>query len=148
MLNLRLVFITVISLVGCNAIAENIHPEVPMDVVGVERHVINKNLIRIIQFNTESTPKFVIERLSRPSTHVLEKLVITKLSAGDHVLDFNDTAGVFIENIKTDKTSVKFSVYFVYSGKGGGSVDLQCSVKVGDKKLHEPTCDKVPTTME
>lgn len=147
MVNLRTVFTIAISLVGCNAIAENIQPEVPLNVVGVERHVVNNSLIRIIQFNTEELPKFVIERLSRPSVRVLEKLVVTKLKIGDRVLDFNDTAGVFIEDIKTDKASVKFSIHFVYPGKGGSSVDLQCSVEVGNKMLHEPTCNTASTTM-
>ena len=135
-------FSVVFLLVGCNAIAANLKPEISLDVVGVERYVINKSLIRVIQFNTEEQPKFIVERLSRPSVRVLEKLVITKLDFNGRVLDFNDTAGVFIEKVMKDKQGINFDVYFVYPGKGGGSVDLRCYIKVGKEKFHPPICSE------
>ena len=137
----RIFVISFISLTGFNAVAEDINPTLSLDIVGVERHLINNNLIRIIQFNTENQPRFVIERLSRPSIRVDEKLEITELKLGERMLDFRNSAGVFIETVTVDKTGIDFTVYFVYPGKGGGSVDLACRIEVGKEKFSTPICN-------
>jgi len=130
-----------VLMIGVNLVfASNESPTIPLSIDDVKTQLINKNLIRIIQYNTEVEPKLVIERLARPRLKVIEKLVIKKVKVGDRNIDFEDTAGVFVESIKVIKNDIKFSVYFVFSGKGGGAIDFDCIVKVNNDKFSKPKC--------
>jgi len=129
---------------GINIVsASDIKPTIPLSVTDVKTQLIDKNLIRIIQYNTEAEPKLIIERLARPRLKVIENLVIKKVKVGDKYIDFEESAGVFIESMKVVKNSIKFSVYFVFSGKGGGSIDFECAVKVDNDKLAIPKCNEI-----
>lgn len=132
---------TCVLVAGVNLVfASNEEPTIPVSISEVKTQLIDKNLIRIIQYNTEVEPKLVIERLSRPRLNVIEKLVIKKVKVGNRKIDFEDTAGVFVESIKVIKNNIKFSVYFVFSGKGGGAIDFDCIVKVNNDKFSRPKC--------
>ena len=135
-------FISVcVLMVGVNLVfASNEKPTIPVSINEVKTQLIDKNLIRIIQYNTEVEPKLVIERLSRPRLNVLEKLVIKKVKVGNRKIDFEDTAGVFVESLKIVDNKIIFPVYFVFSGKGGGAIDFDCTVKVNDDTFSKPKC--------
>ena len=127
-----------VLMIGVNLVfASNESPTIPLSIDDVKTQLINKNLIRIIQYNTEVEPKLVIERLARPRLKVIEKLVIKKVKVGDRNIDFEDTAGVFVESINVIKNNIKFSVYFVFSGKGGGAIDFVCTVKVNNVQASD-----------
>ena len=128
-------------IIGINVVfASNEKPTIPLSIDDVKTQLINKKLIRIIQYNTEVEPKLVIERLARPRLKVIEKLVVKKVKVGDRNINFEDSAGIFVESIKVIENNIKFSVYFVFSGKGGGAIDFDCTVKVNDDKFSKPKC--------
>ncbi len=135
----KLYFLLVL-LLGNSAFAEEWVPVIPVQISDVKTRLIkNEHLIRIIEFNTEMEPKLVFERLSRPVKKVLEKRVIEKVKLGNRVIRFKDSAAMGFESVDVDNNKIIFSVYYAYPGKGGGSVDFDCHVQVGNR-FSEPVC--------
>lgn len=124
--------------------ASDIEPTIPLKISDVKTRLINKkNLVRIIEFNTEYEPKIVIERLARPGVKVLEKLVIDKVELGNKIVDFSNSAATSFESIDVVDNDIKINVYYAYPGKGGGSVDFECIVKVSDSNFSKPKCTEI-----
>ena len=123
------------------ASAAVIKPEIPIHISSVNTAVVNENLIRVIEYNVIQEPKIVIEMLTRPRKSVVQRLEIKSIKYGNRILDFYESAATSFESIKMGDKFIKIGIYYVYPGKGGGSVDLTCLIQVTDT-LSTPVCSE------
>lgn len=113
--------------------------EIPLSVDGIETHRVGDNLVRIISYNTEMEPKLEIELLATPKLKLKKKLVINKVKLNNEVIDFTDSAGVFISDFQLKDEAVTFSVDYFYR-KGSGELIMSCSVSAKNNDLSTPVC--------
>ena len=119
--------------------ASSIKPEIPINVSSVITEVVNNKLVRVIEYDVTQEPKVVLEILTRPKKSVVQKLEVKSVKYGNKILDFYESAATSFESIKMNDKFINIDIYYVYPGKGGGSIDLKCQVQVTDK-LSAPTC--------
>ncbi len=126
----------------CNGVsAELIKPTIPINISAVSTHLINKKLVRIIQYRITEEPKVIIEMLTRPRQKVISKLEIKSVEYNGRKLDFLSSAGTSFESIKVKENRIVIEIFYVYPGKGGGSLDLICAVNVTNK-FSSPVCSE------
>lgn len=131
-------FLIVLSDIACT---EVIKPEIPIQISSVTTKLINEKLIRIIEYNITQQPKVIIEMLTRPRKEVIQRLEIKNVKYGDQILDFYKSAATSFESITVADNYINIDIYYVYPGKGGGSLDLTCKVKVTNS-LSKPICHR------
>ena len=130
-----------VMLIANVASAAVIKPEIPINISSVNTAVVNKKLIRVIEYNVTQEPKIVVEMLTRPRKSVVQRLEIKSIKHGNRILDFYKSAATSFESVKMRDKFINIDIYYVYPGKGGGSVDLTCQVQVTDT-LSIPVCSE------
>ena len=113
--------------------------QLPMSVDSVETHRVDDSLIRIVRHNMELKPLLEIERMATTSNMTLvEALRIEAVMVEGELLQFNDTAGVFVESISLNNGVVAFVLDYFFLR--GGRALIRCVVDVGNNRLGPLAC--------
>ena len=110
----------------------------PLSVDSVERHRVDDSLIRIVRHNMELQPLLEIERITPPAMRLAEALHINSVIVEGELLRFKDTAGVFVESVKLNGSTVVFVLDYFFLD--GGNSLIRCGVSVGNNKLGTLDC--------
>ena len=138
----KITFIVFILFVSKITFAGKVKPTIPVEVDSVQTKRVADSIIRIVEYNTELKQSLVIERMKTPDVKVVEKIEITRITVGNKTIDFKTAAGIYIEDMKIEKGVVIFLVDYIYGGKGGGSILVNCKVNANNNKLSGPICTK------
>lgn len=132
----------ILGFLVCNSLsAELIKPDIPINISTVKTQLVNKKLVRTIEYNMTKEPKIIIEMLTRPRQKVISRLEIKSVKYKGRALDFLESAGTSFESIKVKDNKLVIEIFYVYPGKGGGSVDLVCTVNVTNE-ISTPACSE------
>lgn len=88
----------------------------------------------------EFTPKLVIQRIETPKLKLSQQKVIDKIKIKNRTIDFNHSAGTFIESLDMIKGVIKFTVIHYYASSSGGEITLNCKVDVNNNHISNPSC--------
>ncbi len=88
----------------------------------------------------EFTPKLVIQRLEIPKLKLSQQLVIDKLKIKNRIIDFNHSAGTFIESLILKRGVVMFTLVHYFAGSSGGEITLNCKIDVNNNHISNPIC--------
>lgn len=137
--------------VFCSA-ADSIQSDIPIAVRSVMTQRVGKSLIRVIEYNTEMTPKFSVELIKPPKMVLTQKLDVREIQieveGNKKLLEFAKSAGVFISEAAIDKDAVKFQVEYFSAGHTGAYYRSSCMVNLSDNRLTDPVCKLVSTEVK
>lgn len=136
----KIILVSFCCILSAPVISGNLKSDIPLSIDSVQTHRVADSLIRIIRYNMEFTPKLVIQRIETPKLKLSQQLIINKLKIKDKIIDFNHSAGTFIESLNLIKGIVKFTVMHYYPGTSGGEITLNCKVDVNNNKISNPIC--------
>lgn len=106
--------IIIFSFLVCNSVsAKLIKPDIPINISTVKTQLVNKKLVRIIEYNITKEPKIIIEMLSRPRQKVIFRLEIKSVKYNDRMLDFLGSAGTSFESIKIKGNKIVIEIFYV-----------------------------------
>ncbi|WP_086929440.1 hypothetical protein [Agarilytica rhodophyticola] len=123
-----LVFCCVLSFLACAQTSSTSTPYIPVSIDAVETHRIGDDLIRVIKHNMEISPKLELERMSLPGFKVLEQRSISSIQLPKERLIFENSEGVFVEDVQVKDNTIY--MVFDYSFSGGGSALINCTLTV------------------
>ena len=137
--------------VFCSA-ADGIQSDIPIAVRSVMTQRVGKSLIRVIEYNTEMTPKFSVELIKPPKMVLTQKLDVNEikidLEGSKKLLDFTKASGIFLTGVAIDKDSVKFQVEYFSAGHTGVYYLSSCMINIVDNRLADPVCRLVSTEVK
>ena len=135
----------------CSA-ADGIQSDIPIAVRSVMTQRVGKSLIRVIEYNTETTPKFSVELIKPPKMVLMQKLDIHEIhidvEGNKKLLGFAKSSGVFITDVAIDKDVVKFKVEYFSAGHAGAYYLSSCMINLSDNRLTDPVCKLVSTEVK
>ena len=137
-------FIYAFLAISTTSFAQTIKSDIPMAVDNVITERVGKQLVRIIQYNTEMVQKFSVELIKPPKMALLQRLDVTEIqleqSGQMKPLKFSGSAGVYISAVKIEKDSVVFKVEHFGTGHTGGSTVSDCAILIEPNRLGNPVC--------
>lgn len=137
-------FILLYSITFSAAAEKSKTSSLPLSVDTVEVHRVNKQLVRIIQYNRIELPLLEIELIKVPGRQLLDIKPINAITVifndRDYVLNFEERAAVDFENIRADDKKIYFKVGFTAAAHTSPYIVSSCEVWVGDGVLSEPEC--------
>ena len=136
----KLLLLSFIFIFSLPAFSEKLKSNIPLSVDSIQTHRVADSLIQVIQYNMEFTPKLVIQRLGTPKLKLLQQQVIDKIKIKNKMIDFNHSAGTFIESLALKEGVIIFTIQHYNAGSSGGEITLNCKVDVTNNNISEPTC--------
>lgn len=127
---------TILSIV---AISSCVLAQVPSSVSSVETYRVRDILVRLIIHNMEINPVIEVDTINRSDYEINDVFRVSSISLDNEKLDFNQSAGVFVEEYGERDNKVFFVLDYFYL-HGGGSVLVDCEVSFEKEKILPPEC--------
>jgi hypothetical protein len=143
--------VAVFSLPAFCSAADSIQSDIPISVRSVMTQRVGKNLIRVIEYNTEMTPKFSVELIKPPKMVLTQKLDVNEIqievNGSKKLLNFPEASGIYITGTAIDKDAVKFQVEYFGAGHTGAYYLSNCTMSLSVNRLTDPACKLVSTVV-
>ena len=145
-----IVYTILVLLSFSNLDAATLKSDIPLAVDTVTTKRVGKQLVRVVEYNTELAQKFSIELLSTPKPTLIQKLDITEIKVNldgqDRILKFAGSSAVSIDHVSITNSTILFSVDYFGGGHTGSSITANCTIAINPNKLEKPECKANSTT--